>query len=111
MAAFAFAPAIPGVHQPLLTFLAALNADIGAGTSVSFLTSLGRRLVLGHVLREQDFPKTGAPSPADLGILMNTLHALGHLVDWASITTQHADETAFMTAGGAALFSAVETAL
>ena len=36
--------------SPLAAFLQNLNTDIAAGTSTSFLTALGRRLVLGHVL-------------------------------------------------------------
>jgi hypothetical protein len=71
MAGIAFAPALPAVHPPLAAFLQNLNTDIAAGTSTSFLTALGRRLVLGHVLGEKDFPKSGTPSPADLGLLTN----------------------------------------
>ena len=110
MAGIAFAPALPAVHPPLAAFLQSLNTDIAAGTSTSFLTALGRRLVLGHILQEKEFPKSGTPSPADLGLLTNSLHGLAGLVPWGGVATNVADETAFMSAGGAILFEAVERA-
>ncbi len=71
---------------------------------------MGRRLVLGHVLQEKEFPKSGTPSPADLGLLTNSLHGLAGLVPWGAVATNVADETTFMSAGGAILFEAVERA-
>ena len=94
MAGIAFAPALPAVHPPLAAFLQNLNTDIAAGTSTSFLTALGRRLVLGHVLQEKEFPKSGTPSPADLGLLTNSLHGLAGLVPWGGVATNVADEIA-----------------
>lgn len=87
MAAVHIVQAVPVVHQPLVVFMHDLETHIGAGTTTSFLTALGRRLVLGHVLAEKDFPKSGTPTPADLGILTKTLHGLGNLVNWAGVNT------------------------
>ena len=61
-------------HAPLTTFLAQADADVGPGTSHEFLASTGRRLVTGHIIPEEEFPRTGAPTSSDLGSLLRTLH-------------------------------------
>ena len=69
-------------HAPLTAFLAQADADVGPGTSHEFLASTGRRLVTGHIIPEEEFPRTGAPTSSDLGSLLRTLHSLGPAVDW-----------------------------
>eukprot|EP01043_Picozoa_sp_COSAG02_P018163 COSAG02_NODE_841_length_16613_cov_61.635703_9_plen_489_part_00 len=110
MAAAHLIPGLPAIHPPLLVFMNDLNTNLGPNASTTFLTALGRRLVLGHILPEKEFPKSGAPAPADLGLLMNSLHGLGALVPWAAVNTNAADETTFMSDGGAILFKTIEQA-
>ena len=77
-------------HAPLTAFLAQADADVGPGTSHEFLASTGRRLVTGHIIPEEEFPRTGAPTSSDLGSLLRTLHSLGPAVDWTEMSAADA---------------------
>ena len=99
-------------HAPLTAFLAQADADVGPGTSHEFLASTGRRLVTGHVLPEEEFPRTGTPNSSDLGSLLRTLHSLGTAVDWgAAVTTGHASSIDFFASVGLNLSDAVKAVL
>lgn len=88
-------------HAPLTQFLARLNTDLGDGTHSEFLAATGRRLVAGHVLPDEEFPRTGAPNASDLGSLLRTLHSLGGAVDWAGAATAgHASKIEFFASVG-----------
>ena len=52
-------------HPPLTAFLQSLETDAAAGTRNAFLSALGKKLVLAHIIPEEDFTKTGAASDAD----------------------------------------------
>ena len=98
-------------HHPLTVFLQALESDIAAGTRNKFLAALGKKLVLAHIIPEEDFTKTGPPSDADLGGLLHKLHALGHAIDWTSVETAHADAITFFSTSGEAVMAEVKTAM
>ena len=71
-------------HPALTTFLAQLDADVGAGTSTEFLTSTGRRLVAAHILAEKDFPKTGQPRFPLRDLHFVTIREYGRIADHAT---------------------------
>ena len=99
-------------HVPLTQFLARLDTDLGAGTHSEFLAATGRRLVAGHVIPDEEFPRTGPPSASDLGSLLRTLHSLGGAVDWAgAATTGHGSKIEFFASVGVDLADATKAAL
>ena len=42
-------------YVPLTAFLHSLDTDVAAGTRNAFLSALGRKLVLEHIIPEEDF--------------------------------------------------------
>ena len=70
-------------HGPLVAFLHGLDANTAAGATKEFLAALGRKLVVAQLIPEEEFARTGAPSAADLGCLMNRLHTMGPIINWA----------------------------
>jgi hypothetical protein len=67
--------------------------------------------VLAHIIPEEDFAKTGPPSDADLGGLLNKLHALGPAVDWTAVITAHADAVTFFATAGETVMGEIKTAM
>ena len=98
-------------HPPLTAFLQSLETDVAAGTRNAFLSALGKKLVLAHVIPEEDFAKTGAASDADLGGLLHKLHALGHAVDWSAVDTAHPDAITFFATAGEEVMKVVKTTM
>ena len=98
-------------YVPLTAFLHSLDTDVAAGTRNAFLSALGRKLVLAHIIPEEDFAKTGPPSDADLGGLLNKLHALGPAVDWTAVITAHPDAVTFFATAGETVMGEIKTAM
>ena len=98
-------------YVPLTAFLHSLDTDVAVGTRNAFLSALGRKLVLAHIIPEEDFAKTGPPSDADLGGLLNKLHALGPAVDWTAVITAHPDAVTFFATAGETVMGEIKTAM
>ena len=98
-------------HPPLTAFLQHLETDVAPGTRNEFLSALGKKLVLAHIIPEEDFTKTGTPSDADLGGLLHKLHALGPAIDWTAINTAHPDAITFFATAGEEAMTMVKTTM
>ena len=95
-------------HGPLVAFLHDLDTNTAAGATKEFLAALGRKLVVAQLIPEEEFARTGAPSAADLGCLMNRLHTMGPIINWAVEPTVHPDLITFFATSGAGLMETIK---